>query len=89
MHDLPEAEQRELLQNEVLDELQGRLEKSDSGDILITRVVARSPSKIQRFSLQVSWSGNQPWSTKFPAQTTSIPASRRKPTVPCHQSGQW
>lgn len=34
--------QRELLQNEVLTELQGRLEKSDSGDIYITRVVVRA-----------------------------------------------
>ncbi len=34
--------QRELLQNEVLAELQGRLEKSDSGDIYITRVVVRA-----------------------------------------------
>ncbi len=34
--------QRELLQNEVLSELQGRLERSDSGDIFITRVVVRA-----------------------------------------------
>ncbi len=34
--------QRELLQNEVLKELQGRLERSDSGDIFITRVVVRA-----------------------------------------------
>ncbi len=34
--------QRELLQNEVLSELQGRLEKSDSGDIFVTRVVVRA-----------------------------------------------
>lgn len=34
--------QRELLQNEVLRELQGRLEQSDSGDIYITRVVVRA-----------------------------------------------
>ncbi len=34
--------QRELLQNEVLSELQGRLEKSDSGDIYVTRVVVRA-----------------------------------------------
>ena len=34
--------QRELLQNEVLDSLQGRLEKSDPGDFLITRVVVRA-----------------------------------------------
>ena len=34
--------QRELLQNEVLTELQGRLEKSDAGDIYITRVVVRA-----------------------------------------------
>ena len=34
--------QRELLQNEVLAELQGRLEQSDSGDIYITRVVVRA-----------------------------------------------
>ncbi|MEM8816194.1 MAG: SPFH domain-containing protein [Pseudomonadota bacterium] len=34
--------QRELLQNEVLSELQGRLEQSDSGDIYVTRVVVRA-----------------------------------------------
>ncbi|MEM6514100.1 MAG: SPFH domain-containing protein [Pseudomonadota bacterium] len=34
--------QRELLQNEVLAELQGRLEKSDSGDIFVTRIVVRA-----------------------------------------------
>ena len=34
--------QRELLQNEVLSELQGRLEQSDSGDIFVTRVVVRA-----------------------------------------------
>ncbi len=34
--------QRESLQNEVLDELQQRLEKSDSGDIFVTRVVVRA-----------------------------------------------
>lgn len=34
--------QRELLQNEVLAELQGRLERSDSGDIFVTRVVVRA-----------------------------------------------
>ena len=34
--------QRELLQNAVLAELQGRLEQSDSGDIYITRVVVRA-----------------------------------------------
>ena len=34
--------QRELLQNAVLEELQGRLEQSDSGDIFITRVVVRA-----------------------------------------------
>lgn len=34
--------QRELLQNEVLEELQGRLEKSDNGDLYITRVVVRA-----------------------------------------------
>lgn len=34
--------QRELLQNAVLQELQGRLEQSDSGDIFITRVVVRA-----------------------------------------------
>ena len=33
---------REILQNEVLEELQGRLEQSDSGDIFITRVVVRA-----------------------------------------------
>jgi len=34
--------QRELLQNAVLEELQGRLEQSDSGDIFITRIVVRA-----------------------------------------------
>ena len=34
--------ERELLQNEVLSELQGRLEQSDSGDIFVTRVVVRA-----------------------------------------------
>lgn len=34
--------QRELLQNEVLKELQGRLEQSDAGDIFVTRVVVRA-----------------------------------------------
>jgi len=34
--------QRQLLQNEVLTELQGRLEQSDQGDIYITRVVVRA-----------------------------------------------
>ena len=34
--------QRDFLQNEVLDELQGRLEKTDPGDIVITRVVVRA-----------------------------------------------
>jgi regulator of protease activity HflC (stomatin/prohibitin superfamily) len=34
--------QRDFLQNEVLDELQGRLEKTDEGDIVITRVVVRA-----------------------------------------------
>ena len=34
--------QRELLQNDVLSALQGRLEKSDPGDFLITRVVVRA-----------------------------------------------
>ncbi len=34
--------QREMLQNEVLSELQSRLEKSDPGDIVITRVVVRA-----------------------------------------------
>ncbi len=34
--------QREQLQNEVLQELQGRLEQSDAGDIYITRVVVRA-----------------------------------------------
>jgi len=34
--------QREILQNAVLDELQTRLEKSDPGDIIITRVVVRA-----------------------------------------------
>ena len=34
--------QREVLQNAVLDELQGRLDSSDSGDIFITRVVVRA-----------------------------------------------
>ena len=34
--------QREILQNAVLDELQQRLEKSDPGDIIITRVVVRA-----------------------------------------------
>ena len=33
---------RELLQNEVLSELQGRLEQSDAGDIYVTRVVVRA-----------------------------------------------
>lgn len=34
--------QRDVLQNEVLEELQNRLERSDPGDILITRVVVRA-----------------------------------------------
>lgn len=34
--------QRDLLQNEVLDKLQVRLEKTDPGDIVITRVVVRA-----------------------------------------------
>ena len=34
--------QRELLQSAVLEELQGRLEQSDAGDIIITRVVVRA-----------------------------------------------
>ena len=34
--------QRELLQADVLEELQGRLESSDAGDIIITRVVVRA-----------------------------------------------
>jgi regulator of protease activity HflC (stomatin/prohibitin superfamily) len=34
--------QRELLQNDVLSALQGRLERSDPGDFLITRVVVRA-----------------------------------------------
>ncbi len=34
--------QREVLQNEVLEELQARLEKTDPGDIVITRVVVRA-----------------------------------------------
>lgn len=34
--------QREVLQNAVLEELQGRLEKSDPGDLIITRVVVRA-----------------------------------------------
>ena len=34
--------QRELLQESVLEELQGRLEKSDPGDLIITRVVVRA-----------------------------------------------
>jgi len=33
---------RDFLQNEVLEELQGRLERSDPGDIIITRVVVRA-----------------------------------------------
>ncbi|MDJ0698250.1 MAG: SPFH domain-containing protein [Woeseiaceae bacterium] len=33
---------REMLQNEVLSELQSRLEKSDPGDIVVTRVVVRA-----------------------------------------------
>ena len=34
--------QRELLQNAVLEELQGRLNQTDSGDLIITRVVVRA-----------------------------------------------
>jgi len=34
--------QREILQSAVLEELQGRLEQSDAGDIIITRVVVRA-----------------------------------------------
>ena len=34
--------QRDFLQNEVLDELQGRLERTDQGDLIITRVVVRA-----------------------------------------------
>ena len=34
--------QRELLQSSVLEELQGRLDKSDPGDLIITRVVVRA-----------------------------------------------
>ncbi len=34
--------QRDILQNSVLDELQARLEKTDPGDIVITRVVVRA-----------------------------------------------
>jgi regulator of protease activity HflC (stomatin/prohibitin superfamily) len=34
--------QRDILQNEVLGELQGRLERTDPGDIVITRVVVRA-----------------------------------------------
>jgi regulator of protease activity HflC (stomatin/prohibitin superfamily) len=34
--------QRELLQADVLEELQGRLDQSDSGDIIVTRVVVRA-----------------------------------------------
>ncbi len=34
--------QRDILQNEVLEELQGRLERTDPGDLIITRVVVRA-----------------------------------------------
>ena len=34
--------QRDILQNEVLEELQGRLERTDPGDLVITRVVVRA-----------------------------------------------
>ena len=34
--------QRELLQNSVLEELQGRLNQTDAGDLIITRVVVRA-----------------------------------------------